>query len=71
MGDIDMASQAKGLRDLATCLLQDAVSCIDPARRDILLNEALLRLNEAQLLLDKMEAATNNRRACHIAATPH
>lgn len=71
MGDSNMASRAKSLRDLATSLLQDAVSCIDPAWRDTLLNEALLRLNEAQLLLDKMDAATNNRRASHTAARTH
>ena len=71
MGDNNMHSQAKELRDLATSLLQDAVSCIDPARRDALLNEALLRLNEAQLLLNEIEAAADSRGASYAAARMH
>lgn len=71
MGDSNMDGQAKGLRNLATSLLQDAVSCIDPAQRDALLNEALLRLNEAQLLLNKMEAAASSRRASYAARGTH
>lgn len=30
--------------------------CADPVRRDALLSEALVRLNEARLLLDQLEA---------------
>jgi len=56
MGGGDTASQAQRLRDRAASLLQDATRCTDPARRDALLSEALMRLDEARRLLDQLEA---------------
>lgn len=56
MDGSDAARQAQGLRDWASSLLQDAMRCADPVRRDALLSEALVRLNEARLLLDQLDA---------------
>ncbi len=51
----DSARQAKDLRDHATSLLQEAARCSDPARRDGLLREAVARLDEARLLLYRLD----------------
>ncbi len=64
MGDSDAFDQATSLRDRAASLLQDATRCTDPARRDPMLNKALVRLNEARLLLDRGKA----RMDCHRAS---
>lgn len=56
MNASDVARQAQGLRDWAASLLQEATRCTDPVRRDTLLNDALVRLNEARQLLEQLGA---------------
>jgi hypothetical protein len=71
MDDSDAANKAKSLRDLAASLLQDAARCTESARRDALLNEALVRLNEARVLLDQADAEAASRGAIHSTARTH
>ena len=71
MSDGDGAREAKGLRDHATSLLQEAVRCGDPVRRDSLLREAVARLNEARLLLDRPDDASGRFGSSHSTRETH
>ena len=57
MSDGDSADQAQDLRDPAASLLRKAAQCVDPARRDGLLRDAMARLGEARRLLDRLDDA--------------
>ena len=71
MSDGDSARQAKDLRDHATSLLQEAARCGDPARRDGLLRAAVARLNEARLLLDRLDDTSERLGSSHSAKGVH
>ena len=57
MTDGGSVRQVQYLRDHAVTLLQEAAQCGDSARRDGLLREAVARLDEARLLLDRLDPA--------------
>ena len=71
MSDGDSAGRAERLRDHATFLLQEAARCGDPVRRDGLLREAVARPNEARLLLDGFDAASERLASNHPIEEAH
>ena len=71
MSDGDSARQAQDLRDHATTLLQEAAQCGDPVRRDGLLRQAVARLNEARLLMDRLDTASERLGASHSTKETH
>lgn len=71
MTDGDSVRQVQYLRDHAITLLQEAAQCSDSERRDGLLREAVARLDEARLLLDRLDSSPERLGVNHSTKRIH